>query len=67
MPREIVLARPRHRAPERVRYLAEISESLREFHRFVHAQARIARERQSLRTSKACSRHPASGWRASTS
>ncbi len=38
--------------PERVRYLAEISESLREYHRFIHAQARIARERQSLRTSK---------------
>src|SRR5258707_9600325 len=39
--------------PERVRYLAEISESLREFHRFIGEQARIARERQSLRTSKA--------------
>src|SRR5258708_2366758 len=38
--------------PERVRYLAEISESLREFHRFIRRQARIARERQSLRTSK---------------
>ena len=39
--------------PERVRYLAEISESLRAFHRFVGRQARIARERQSLSTSKA--------------
>src|SRR6267378_1962053 len=38
--------------PERVRYLAEISESLRDFHRFIGRQARIARERQSLRTSK---------------
>src|ERR1700688_2704275 len=39
--------------PERVRYLAEISEQVREFHRFIGRQARIARERQSLRTSKA--------------
>jgi methylmalonyl-CoA mutase len=39
--------------PERVRYLAEIAASLREFHRFIGRQARIARERQSLRTSKA--------------
>src|SRR6201996_7567014 len=38
--------------PERARYLAEISESLREFHRDVAREARIARERQSLRTSK---------------
>ncbi len=56
LPNVAVKASSRGRAivpPERVRYLAEISESLREFHRFVHAQARIARERQSLRTSKA--------------
>ena len=39
--------------PERARYLAEIAECLREFHRFVGRQARIARERQSLSTSKA--------------
>ena len=38
--------------PERVRYLAEISESLREFHSDMARQARIARERQSLGTSK---------------
>jgi len=38
--------------PERVRYLAEISEKLREFHRDVAREARIARERQSLQTSK---------------
>ncbi len=56
LPHAAVKSSSRGRAivpPERVRYLAEISESLREFHRFVHAQARIARERQSLRTSKA--------------
>jgi isobutyryl-CoA mutase len=39
--------------PERVRYLAEISEALREFHQGVARQSRIARERQSLGTSKA--------------
>ena len=45
--------------PERVRYLAEISEALREFHRFIGRQARIARERQSLSTSRRlCSRPP---------
>ena len=38
--------------PERVRYLAEISGTLRNFHRFVAEQARIARERQSLGTAK---------------
>jgi methylmalonyl-CoA mutase len=38
--------------PERVRYLAEISEGLRAFHRDVAREARIARERQSLKTSK---------------
>src|SRR5882724_8657219 len=55
LPHAAVKSSSRGRAivpPERVRYLAEISESLREFHRFVYAQARIARERQSLRTSK---------------
>jgi isobutyryl-CoA mutase len=39
--------------PERVRYLAEIAETVRDYHRQVGAQARIARERQSLATSKA--------------
>ncbi len=38
--------------PERVRYLAEIAESLRQFHQSILRQSRIARERQSLRTSK---------------
>jgi methylmalonyl-CoA mutase len=38
--------------PERVRYLADIAGSLREFHQNVSAQSRIARERQSLATSK---------------
>jgi isobutyryl-CoA mutase len=37
---------------ERVRYLAEIAGSLRDFHQSVSRQARIARERQSLRTSQ---------------
>src|SRR5579862_5217849 len=39
--------------PDRVRYLAEIAETLRDYHKHVGAQARIARERQSLKTSKA--------------
>jgi isobutyryl-CoA mutase len=38
--------------PERVRYLAEIAGSLRNFHQSVSRQSRIARERQSLRTSQ---------------
>jgi isobutyryl-CoA mutase len=38
--------------PERARYLAQIAESLREYHRAVGGQARIARERQSLATCK---------------
>ena len=51
LPRVAVRASSRGRAivpPERVRYLAEIAEALREFHRLVAAQARTARERQSL-------------------
>jgi isobutyryl-CoA mutase len=55
LPRITAKASARGRAivpPERVRYLAEISESVRNFHRFVGSQARIARERQSLITSK---------------
>src|ERR1700683_2684440 len=38
--------------PERVRYLAEIAQTVRDFHRLLAAQARVARERQSLRTVK---------------
>jgi isobutyryl-CoA mutase len=38
--------------PERVRYLAEIADTLRAYHRFIGRQSQIARERQSLRTSK---------------
>src|ERR1700723_493827 len=56
LPRAAVKASSRGRAivpPERARYLAEISEALREFHRFVARQSRIARERQSLATSEA--------------
>ncbi|HEX3395169.1 MAG TPA: fused isobutyryl-CoA mutase/GTPase IcmF [Steroidobacteraceae bacterium] len=37
---------------DRVRYLAEISGTLREFHQSVGRQSRIARERQSLKISK---------------
>ena len=56
LPRAAVKASSRGRAivpPERVRYLAEIAETVRDYHRQVGAQARIARERQSLATSKA--------------
>jgi methylmalonyl-CoA mutase len=55
LPPVAVKASSRGRAivpPERVRYLAEIAESLREFHRCVGRQSQIARERQSLKTSK---------------
>ena len=55
LPRVAVKASSLGRAivpPERVRYLAEISETLRAFHRDVARQARIARERQSLRVSR---------------
>jgi isobutyryl-CoA mutase len=38
--------------PERARYLAEIAGTVREFHRGIGRQARIARERQSLSTAK---------------
>jgi isobutyryl-CoA mutase len=56
LPRTAVKASSRGRAivpPERARYLAEIAEIVRGFHQSVAAQARIARERQSLRVSKA--------------
>jgi methylmalonyl-CoA mutase len=52
LPQVSVKASSRGRAivpPERVRYLAEIAEVLREFHRDVARQARIAHERQALR------------------
>jgi methylmalonyl-CoA mutase len=38
---------------ERARYLAEIAQTVRDYHRQVQAQTRIARERQSLRIAKA--------------
>jgi len=38
--------------PERVRYLAEIATTIRDYHKHVAQQARIARERQSLQVSK---------------
>jgi methylmalonyl-CoA mutase len=38
--------------PDRVRYLAEIAGTLREFHADIRTQVRVARERQSLRISK---------------
>ncbi|MEO9135277.1 MAG: fused isobutyryl-CoA mutase/GTPase IcmF [Casimicrobiaceae bacterium] len=39
--------------PSRVRYLAEIAETVRGYHQWVDTQARIARERQQLRATKA--------------
>jgi len=56
LPQANVKASSRGRAivpPERARYLAEIAEQVREFHRSAGHQSRIARERQSLRTAKA--------------
>jgi isobutyryl-CoA mutase len=38
---------------ERVRYLAEIAQALRDYHGHIDAQARAARERQALRTARA--------------
>ncbi|HEY2462579.1 MAG TPA: fused isobutyryl-CoA mutase/GTPase IcmF [Steroidobacteraceae bacterium] len=55
LPAVAVKASSRGRAivpPERVRYLAEIAATLREFHQSLARQARIARERQSLKVSK---------------
>jgi len=46
----------RHRAivpPERNRYLAEISDTVRGYHERVVVQSRLARERQALKTSRA--------------
>jgi methylmalonyl-CoA mutase len=39
--------------PARVRYLAEIAETVRAYHRRAESQARLARERQQLRAAKA--------------
>src|SRR5207253_1573752 len=55
LPRVAVRASSRVRAtvpPERARYLAEIAETVRSYHRQVGQQSRVARERQSLRTAK---------------
>jgi methylmalonyl-CoA mutase len=55
LPKVTVKASSRFRAtvpPERARYLAEIAEAVRSYHRQVHQQSRIARERQSLGTAK---------------
>ncbi|BAL26323.1 fused isobutyryl-CoA mutase/GTPase IcmF [Azoarcus sp. KH32C] len=38
---------------ERVRYLAEIADTVRDYHKHVQQQARVARERQSLKIAKA--------------
>jgi methylmalonyl-CoA mutase len=38
--------------PERTRYLAEIADTVRDYHKHVEQQARVARERQSLRIAK---------------
>ena len=56
LPRTTVKASSRGRAvvpPERVRYLAEISGTVRDYHRHVAAQARAARERRSLQIARA--------------
>src|ERR1700677_4164251 len=55
LPRTTVKASSRGRAvvpADRVRYLAEISETVRDYHRHAAAQARAARERQSLETAR---------------
>jgi methylmalonyl-CoA mutase len=55
LPRTAVKASSRGRAvvpPDRVRYLAEISGAVRDYHRHIAAQARAARERQSLETAR---------------
>ena len=38
--------------PSRVRYLAEIAQAVRDYHRWVEAQSDLARERQALTTAK---------------
>jgi methylmalonyl-CoA mutase len=55
LPRTAVRASSRGRAvvpADRVRYLAEIAASVREYHRHIAEQARTARERQSLETAR---------------
>ena len=55
LPRAAVKASSRGRAivpPERARYLAEIAETVRDFHQLIERQARAARERQSLQTAR---------------
>jgi isobutyryl-CoA mutase len=56
LPKAEVKASSRGRAivpPDRVRYLAEIAGTVRDYHRQVRSQVRSARERQSLKTAKA--------------
>jgi methylmalonyl-CoA mutase len=56
LPRAAVKASSKHRAivpAERTRYLAEIAEEVRGYHARGEAQARVARERQALRTARA--------------
>ncbi len=56
LPKASVRASSRGRAivpAERARYLAEIAETVRDYHQHVQAQARVARERQSLKIAKA--------------
>jgi methylmalonyl-CoA mutase len=55
LPKVDVKASSRHHAivpPERVRYLADIASTVRDYHRHAAEQARVARERQALRTAK---------------
>ena len=55
LPLSAVRASSRGRAivpPERARYLAEIAETVRDFHQLIERQARTARERQSLQTAR---------------
>ena len=54
---------------ERVRYLADIASTVRDYHRHVDGQSRLARERQALKTSKAlfeAAGKPAEGFDALT-
>ena len=56
LPRVTVKASSRGRAivpVERTRYLAEIAETVRDYHKHVQSQSRVARERQSLKIARA--------------
>ncbi|THF63960.1 methylmalonyl-CoA mutase [Pseudothauera nasutitermitis] len=56
LPRVAVKASSKGRAivpAERTRYLAEIADTVRDYHKHVQQQARVARERQSLKIAKA--------------